>query len=89
MELECEGECPCNTDPCNCGYDWNPVCGVDGVTYENPCEAKCKYVKEECAGECPCCNCPGNYDPVCGFNGNTFTSKCEADCSQVNFANMQ
>lgn len=38
--------------PCDCGYEWEPVCGVDGLTYNNKCLAKCfkKQIKRK--GEC-------------------------------------
>ncbi len=56
------GECPC---PCWCGecpcLCWCPrvglffpVCGVDGQTYADSCDAKCAGQQIDCYGECPC-----------------------------------
>jgi hypothetical protein len=43
---------------CVCPDVWAPVCGIDGVTYGNACEARCAHV--EIAHEGPCeaeCRC--------------------------------
>ena len=39
----CEDSCPAT---------WNPVCGEDGQTYANRCEADCAYVAISYEGEC-------------------------------------
>jgi hypothetical protein len=41
------GECRCNCPPKD-----EPVCGDDGVTYENSCQASCKTVNVAFAGKC-------------------------------------
>lgn len=39
-------------DLCICAKDFRPVCGDDGVTYPNACEAECAGVKDFVEGSC-------------------------------------
>src|SRR3989338_1952514 len=39
---------------CSCPELYSPVCGSDGVTYANQCEADCKNVEVLHSGECAC-----------------------------------
>jgi hypothetical protein len=41
-----------NNEGCACMEMWEPVCGVDGKTYGNSCEAECKNIKIAKKGEC-------------------------------------
>ena len=85
VPLECEEECPCQ-NRCICTEEFNPICGVDGRNYDNPCKAKCHNIEEACKGECPCkkdCSCPDIYLPCCGLDGVTYKNLCEIECAQV------
>merc|ERR1712224_104151 len=66
------------------------VCGIDGVTYNNICHAKCNGVSDfKCAKSCdkcdnsPKCACPVVVDPVCGIDGVTYNNICHAKCNGV------
>ncbi|BDS13621.1 Kazal-type serine protease inhibitor family protein [Aureispira anguillae] len=74
-----------------CPTYYAPVCGCDGVTYNNSCEAICAGVQSYTKGACNCkgraqpnCICPLYYAPVCGCDGVTYNNACEANCAGVN-----
>jgi len=74
----------------DCPQIYSPVCGTNGTTYSNSCNAKIAGVpmKHEGACEKPTCTLACfRYDPVCGADGTTYScGAAEAECNGVRVA---
>lgn len=72
---------------CFCNTEDAPVCGIDGETYGNSCQAFCAGVPVAYNGICDCV-CTTEYVPVCGTDGITYSNACFAACSGVGVASQ-
>ncbi|MFC1700960.1 DUF5667 domain-containing protein [Patescibacteria group bacterium] len=74
--------CVSNTVPNQevCSTEWNPVCGVDNITYSNECNAMQKGITWKYRGECTTIN---DQPPVSGYCGDGICENeeyCPQDC---------
>lgn len=90
MKPECPDKCPPELWPPN------PVCGVDGETYQHACSAKACPKNSDKVGVAYCGPCNFCNDPlcagkpkgcVCGVDGKSYANECEAhQCGKTEVA---
>ncbi len=59
------------------------VCGADGHTYSNACQAGRFGIDVAYEGLCRVASCPNVEDPVCGEDGRDYANACEAQKAGV------
>lgn len=80
---DCDGKGECRPRPEGCDDEWKPVCGCDGNTYGNRCDAAASGVNGAFDGEC--------CEPVvcgmdCPYGIKTDENGCETcECLEIDY----
>ena len=93
-EIKLAYNSPCNNEnfvpytpplKCDClGSSYNPICSLNGTTFENECVLNCTQQIHQNRGPCESPgDCPRKYRPVCGVDGLTYDNKCTLNSVKV------
>lgn len=80
---ECGGRGKCQPEPEVCTRIYKPVCGCNGVTYGNACEAAAAGVSVSAEGACPSVFCGGIANLPCPGSGQCVDDPSD-DCDPQN-----
>ncbi|MBW1871748.1 MAG: hypothetical protein JRJ19_06770 [Deltaproteobacteria bacterium] len=71
---------------CQCNDPYDPLCGVDGLTYANQCEIECAGVQLDYQGECEQLpECSNDADCPAGMLCLNAVCQAACDCSGVGY----
>ena len=81
-----EGSFDACSAPCKCSTEYDPICSLEGITYDNECQLNCAGATKHWRGECQSIlfdcetGCSRTFAPVCGDDDVTYRNKCYAGC---------